>query len=44
MPMEDLDTRLNHHLTEEELWLHEVIQGDAELLFLDCCLKELLQP
>ncbi len=33
-----------HPASEEELFLSEVIAGDAELYLLDCYLAELLRP
>lgn len=42
--MEDLDKRASKNsLSDEELLLKEVIQGDAELLFLEYYLSELFR-
>jgi hypothetical protein len=40
--MEDIDTLEGTEYDEENLFLHEVIQDDHELLFLDCYLREAL--
>ncbi len=42
--MEDIDTNheTNDRYDEDDMFLHEVIQDDHELLFLDSYLKEAL--
>lgn len=42
--MEDLDTSASNNFSEEELFLREVICGEADLLYLDSYLKELFHP
>lgn len=42
--MEELDTCASNNFSEEELFLSEVICGEAELLYLDCYLKDLFRP
>ena len=44
-PMEDLDNEKATEIpTDEELFMREVIRGDAELFYLDACLREILSP
>ena len=40
--MEQIDNRVLHHVGEEDLFLSQVICGDAELLYLDSFLQTLL--
>ena len=37
--MENIDNRVLHHVCDEDLFLSQVICGDAELLYLDSFLK-----
>ncbi len=41
--MEQVDNRVLHHVCEEELFLSQVICGDAELLYLDSFLSAVLR-
>ncbi len=41
--MEQVDNRVLHHVCEEELFLSQVICGDAELLYLDSFLRAVLR-
>ena len=40
--MEQVDNRVLHHVCEEDLFLSQVICGDAELLYLDSFLQSVL--
>lgn len=40
--MEQVDNRVLHHVCEEDLFLSQVICGDAELLYLDSFLQTVL--
>ncbi len=40
--MEQIDNRVLNHVGEEELFLSQVICGDAELLYLDSLLQSVL--
>ena len=40
--MEQVDNRVLHHVYEEDLFLSQVICGDAELLYLDSFLQAVL--
>ena len=40
--MEQIDNRVLNHVCEEELFLSQVICGDAELLYLDSFLQSVL--
>lgn len=40
--MEQVDNRVLHHVCEEDLFLSQVICGDAELLYLDSFLQSIL--
>ena len=40
--MEQIDNRVLHHVCEEDLFLSQVICGDAELLYLDSFLQTVL--
>ena len=40
--MEQVDNRVFHHVCEEDLFLSQVICGDAELLYLDSFLQSVL--
>lgn len=43
--MEDLDNEsATDILADERLFLREVVCGDAELFYLDVCLREALSP
>ena len=42
--MEELDTCASNNFSEEELFLSEVICGEAELLYLDSYLRDLFCP
>ncbi len=42
--MEELDTCASNNFSEEELFLSEVICGEAELLYLDSYLRDLFRP
>ncbi len=44
MPMEEMDTCASNNLSDEELFFNEVICGEADLLYLDCYLRDLLRP
>ena len=41
--MENIDNRVLHHVCEEDLFLSQVICGDAELLYLDSFLHTILR-
>ncbi len=41
--MENIDNRVLHHVCEEDLFLSQVICGDAELLYLDSFLHTVLR-
>ena len=40
--MEQVDNRVLHHVCEEDLFLSQVICGDAELFYLDSFLQSIL--
>lgn len=40
--MDNIDNRVLHHVYEEDLFLSQVICGDAELLYLDSFLHSVL--
>lgn len=43
MPMEENDTQsASKNLCEEDLFLNEVVKGEADLLYLDSYLKDIL--
>ena len=42
--MEDMDTCASNHFSDEELFYKEVICGEADLLYLDSYLRDLLRP
>ncbi len=42
--MEDMDKCASNNFSDEELFMNEVICGDAELLYLDALLRDLLHP
>ena len=43
--MEDLDNeKATDILADDELFMREVVRGDAELFYLDVCLREILGP
>ena len=39
--MENIDNRVLHHVCEEDLFMSQVICGDAELLYLDAFLHSI---
>ncbi len=41
--MDELDKQASTDFSEEELFLSKVIGGEADLLYLDCYLKEIFQ-
>ena len=43
VPMGDIDEKASRSVSEEEMLYDGVIQGDAELLYIDCYLSELFR-
>ena len=41
--MENIDNRVLHHVCDEDLFLSQVVCGDAELLYLDSFLQSVLR-